>query len=473
MTAKEWLQEIDERGGINKIFTDRNGIFIRINPMVDGGSSDDEVAAFRHVLVECDQGTKEEQLGAIRKLGLPVTAIIDSGKRSIHAWLRIDARSIEEYRERVAQIFAYCEQALGMKLDPKNRNPSRYSRMADVQRALEIKEDERGIPRVFKWGQQRLLEVNVPGKTWSEWVKDVDPTAPKPLSKFESWDDLEEAELPELKMSLDEILNQGAKMTIGGDSKAGKTWLLMHLAFSIATGRDWIGIRTHKGCVLYVNFEIQKQFFKKRGQSIKKAMGIPETSKVPNLMTWTLRGSFMTAEDFKEAILERIGDEQCDVIIIDPLYKLLNGADANAAGDMQKILAELEQIAERAGAALVYADHFSKGNQASKKAIDRISGSGATARDPDAIVTITELEDEGCYGMEFTLRNFKPVKPIAIHKQEGGFLFERRDDVTPATSRDPDREGSTPSNNCSTICLRPESALTQQIGERRSRRLPG
>lgn len=45
--------------------------------------------------------------------------------------------------------------------------------------------------------------------------------------------------------------------------------------------------------------------------------------------------------------------------------------------------------------ALVYADHFSKGNQAGKKAIDRISGSGVTARDPDAIVTITELEDEG------------------------------------------------------------------------------
>jgi hypothetical protein len=186
-----------------------------------------------------------------------------------------------------------------------------------------------------------------------------------------------------------------------------------------------------------VNFEIQKQFFKKRGQSIKRAMGIPENGKVPNLMTWTLRGSFMTAEDFKEAILERIGDEQFDVIIIDPLYKLLNGADANAAGDMQKILAELEQIAERAGAALVYADHFSKGNQASKKAIDRISGSGVTARDPDAIVTITELEDEGCYGMEFTLRNFKPVKPIAIHKQEGDFLFVRRDDVDPGNLKRP------------------------------------
>ena len=201
------------------------------------------------------------------------------------------------------------------------------------------------------------------------------------MSKFESWDDLEDAELPELKMVLDGILNQGAKMTIGGDSKAGKTWLLMDLAFSIATGQDWLGIKTHKGRVLYVNFEIQKQFFKKRGQSIKRAKKIE--GNVPSLLTWTLRGHFTTAENFKEEILDQIADEKFDVIIVDPLYKLLNGADANSAGEMQKILAELEQIADRAEAALVYADHFSKGNQAAKKAIDRISGSGVTARDPD------------------------------------------------------------------------------------------
>jgi hypothetical protein len=203
----EWLKEKP----INKIWTDQYGLFIRINPMLDGGNSDDHVTAFRHVLVECDEGTHEAQLGRIRAIGLPITAIIYSGKRSVHAWLRVDAQSIEEYRERVDYIFSYCEQALGMEMDKKNRNPSRYSRMADVQRALEIKEDEKGIPRVLKRGQQRLLEVNVPGKPWDEWAKDVDPTAPKPLPRFESWDDLEEAELAELKMILDGNLEPGCE----------------------------------------------------------------------------------------------------------------------------------------------------------------------------------------------------------------------------------------------------------------------
>jgi hypothetical protein len=253
--------------------------------------------------------------------------------------------------------------------------------------------------------------------------------------EFEPWDDLEVAELPELKIILEGILNQGAKMTLGGSSKAGKTWLLMDLAFSIATGREWLGIKTYKGKVLYVNFEIQKQYFRKRGQSIRRAKGIPSNEKIPNLKTWTLRGKFMTAEDFKNAILKKIGNEKFDVIIVDPLYKLLNGADANAAGEMQQILAELEQIATRAEAALVYADHFSKGNQAAKKAIDRISGSGVTARDPDAILTFTEHQEEGCLTLEFTLRNFKPVDPVVVSKKEGGFLFERREELDPQQLR--------------------------------------
>lgn len=82
----------------------------------------------------------------------------------------------------------------------------------------------------------------------------------------------------------------------------------MHLALAIATDRPWLGLKTYGGRVLYVNFELQKQYFKKRWQSIKRAMGIPQDEKVPDLVTWTLRGHFMTAELFKEAILEKIGD---------------------------------------------------------------------------------------------------------------------------------------------------------------------
>ncbi|MEC8929590.1 MAG: AAA family ATPase, partial [Verrucomicrobiota bacterium] len=59
------------------------------------------------------------------------------------------------------------------------------------------------------------------------------------------------------------ILHQGSKLAIGGGSKTYKTWLLIDLALSVAGGRDWWGIPTAKGRVLYLNLELQEVFFRK------------------------------------------------------------------------------------------------------------------------------------------------------------------------------------------------------------------
>ncbi len=84
-------------------------------------------------------------------------------------------------------------------------------------------------------------------------------------------------------------------------------------------------------------------------------------------------------------------------IVIDLVYKVLGGRDENAAGDISELCNELEQIAVVTGAAILYAAHFSKGNQAGKEAMDRIGGSGVFGRDPDTIITLTKHQREGAY----------------------------------------------------------------------------
>jgi hypothetical protein len=69
----------------------------------------------------------------------------------------------------------------------------------------------------------------------------------------------------------------------------------------------------------------------------------------------------------------------------------------------------VDTLADECGAAIAFAAHFSKGNQAGKEAMDRISGSGVIARDPDAIVTFTPHEEEDCFVMEASLREFAPL----------------------------------------------------------------
>ena len=109
--------------------------------------------AFRHVLVEFDRDIKGElipkevQFGAIVSSGFPVSVVIDSGNKSLHAWVRVDAPDANEYRRRVGIIWDWLE---GLSLDKQNKNPSRLSRCPDGWRTVD------GEPR-----QQRLLAVNI------------------------------------------------------------------------------------------------------------------------------------------------------------------------------------------------------------------------------------------------------------------------------------------------------------------------
>jgi hypothetical protein len=113
-------------------------------------------------------------------------------------------------------------------------------------------------------------------------------------------------------------------------------------------------------------------------------------------------------------ILGRIRDTGYALILIDPIYKGLGGRNENDAGDIASLLNEVEQLAAKSGAAVVFGAHFSKGNQAAKESIDRIGGSGVFARDPDVILTMTPHADEDAHVIDLTLRALPPVKPFVV-----------------------------------------------------------
>ena len=77
-----------------------------------------------------------------------------------------------------------------------------------------------------------------------------------------------------------------------------------------------------------------------------------------------------------------------------------SGRDECSAGGIADLLNQLEQIAVSTGAAVLFGSHFSKGNQAGKEVLDRVSGSGVFARDPDTIVTITRHDEDGAFVVE-------------------------------------------------------------------------
>jgi hypothetical protein len=205
------------------------------------------------------------------------------------------------------------------------------------------------------------------------------------------------------------MLHRGGKLVLGGASKSYKTWLLIELAISVATGSEWFnGYPTKKGRVLYVNFELPQSFFTKRIRTVcdERQLSI----EAGMLSLWNLRGR---AGDWPRLQVQ-IASGKFALIIIDPSYKLLLGKDENKTGDISFLLNEMEILAVRTGAAVAFAAHYSKGNQSQKEAIDRISGSGVWARDPDSILNFTRHEQAACFTVEMTLRNHPPREPFVV-----------------------------------------------------------
>jgi hypothetical protein len=219
--------------------------------------------------------------------------------------------------------------------------------------------------------------------------------------------------LPKMPELIQGVLHKGCKLSLSGGSKSYKTWAFVNLAISVATGQDWIGFKTTKAKVLYLNFEIASTFFQDRLFYICEKMGI-DTDLLDNLEIWNLRGY---ACDFKviiPKIIQHIKNNDYGLIILDPIYKLYGSADENKAGDVADLLNHIEQLAVETGAAVAFGAHFSKGNQSAKSSIDRVSGSGVFARDPDSIITFTAHEKKECFVVESTLRNLAPIEPFVV-----------------------------------------------------------
>jgi hypothetical protein len=189
--------------------------------------------------------------------------------------------------------------------------------------------------------------------------------------------------------------------------------------------------------VLYINFEIPRAFIKQRLQIIaaKTSQPIPE-----NLHIWTLRGQSMDFDTLLQAVQDQIKTHPYTLIILDPIYKLMVGSSENTGSGAGILCHNIERLAESTGAAVIYAHHFTKGNAARKKAIDRMSGSGVFARDADTIITMTEHQEEGCYAVEMTLRNLPPQDSFVVKWDYP--VMVSREDLNPADLKENERDQS-------------------------------
>ena len=354
------------------------GAWVRFNPSDGQGVGNDNATAYRYTLVESDEMSIEEQLQAYKEFNLPIAALVKSGGKSLHAIVKIEAKDADEYRERVGYLYQFLEKH-DFKVDEQNKNVMRLSR----------------LPGVTRGGQrQDLISLSVGAPSWSAWRNEQTDSH---LPSVKSFAELMADPPPVPAVLIDGLLRKSHKGMITGPSKAGKTFLIMQLALSLAKGTKWLGLYpTRQSKVVYINFEIEGGSFYNRfidiyaglyGISHNEALNKMQTDPdiIKNLFLWNLRGYPSTNNNAVIVneivrVCSLIGD--VGAVFIDPVYKMMEG-DENKAEDVSRFVSLLDFIAHKTQASIIYCHHHSKGSQSGRSSLDQGAGSGVWGRDVD------------------------------------------------------------------------------------------
>lgn len=206
------------------------------------------------------------------------------------------------------------------------------------------------------------------------------------------------------------VLRQGHKLMLAAQSKAGKTWSMIALALAVANGyerlegegwRDgegatWLGRECRRGEVALFDGEMDVASLWHRIDLVARAMWPDEPPSVrrargERLSVRSLRGDRETTIDDVLGILdEGYGEEPPALVVIDPIYKLMDG-DENSNSETRPFLKSLDAIAAW-GPSVAVTHHHAKGRAGERSVIDRAAGAGTFGRDPDAFIDLNALD---------------------------------------------------------------------------------
>ncbi|WP_338341865.1 MULTISPECIES: AAA family ATPase [unclassified Shinella] len=155
------------------------------------------------------------------------------------------------------------------------------------------------------------------------------------------------------------FIDQGT-MSVGyGDSNVGKTFVFMDVAYHVAAGIDYAGMRTTQARVVYVAAE-GGNGAKRRVQALKDKYGALADPSAFLLLPSPvdLRRADADLNPFLEA-LRAIG-APIGLIVVDTLSRALAGGDENSSVDMGAIVKHFDVIRNATGAHLMIVHHTGK-----------------------------------------------------------------------------------------------------------------
>lgn len=158
------------------------------------------------------------------------------------------------------------------------------------------------------------------------------------------------------------VIPQGDYGVISADNKAGKTFVMMDLALSVAAGVPWVNLFpvNETGPVLIFVGEGGKRKIVRRVRAIARFKGIPDHQLFGLPIEISERAPKLMDESVLDELRVKVAELRPRLVIIDPLYLAASGANTASLVEMGSLLEKAQHIAQRVGAALVISHHTKK-----------------------------------------------------------------------------------------------------------------
>jgi hypothetical protein len=217
-----------------------------------------------------------------------------------------------------------------------------------------------------------------------QWTPGTPIPEPPSPSRFTVLTDSQVESLPPLRYLVDGMLPVGALAAIWAPPAAWKSFLMLDLLCSVATGVPFLGRPTVQGGALYVLAEGSSgmgqrvRAWKDAHRRTGESLGVGFVMEPPDLM------GDMDSEHIVRAAATL--PRPCSLVVIDTLHLSMPGGEENSARDLGLVLARVKRIQRATGAAVILVHH-------SKKDGDSERGSSSLKGAVDTMLSI-RVEDD-------------------------------------------------------------------------------
>lgn len=201
------------------------------------------------------------------------------------------------------------------------------------------------------------------------------------------------------------LLDQGAMSILYGDSNVGKTFVAMDLAYHVATGKPYGGLKTAGGLVVYVASE-GGLAARKRLAALRGKYGGENVSFLLLAYPLNLRDTKADISPFIEALRAiRIDRGPIALVVLDTLSRVMAGGDENSSVDMGALVRHFDAIRAGVGSHLMVVHHTGKDKARGARGHSLLRAATDTELEvAEGVISVTKQRDQDkAWSAAFTL----------------------------------------------------------------------